>query len=89
MVTISLIAYFINIPLGYWRAFQRRFSVKWFIAIHASVPFIIALRYILDVPSLYALLFITLAVSGQITGARLIPKLLKKAADREKAYGCL
>jgi hypothetical protein len=34
----------INIPFGYWRQGARRFSLPWFLAIHAPVPLVAALR---------------------------------------------
>lgn len=34
----------LNIPFGYWRATEKKFSLRWFLAVHAPVPFIILLR---------------------------------------------
>ncbi len=43
---ISMLAFAIlsNIPLGYLRMGTEKFSVRWFVYIHLSVPFIIGLR---------------------------------------------
>ena len=71
VVVVALVSFLANIPLGLWRSHQRRFSLKWFVAVHASVPFIIALRIWLDTDTAYILLFILLAVAGQLVGARL------------------
>ena len=34
----------LNLPFGYWRAGVTRFSVPWFLAVHAPIPGVIALR---------------------------------------------
>ena len=35
----------LNLPFGFWRAAVRKFSLPWILAVHAPVPFVIALRY--------------------------------------------
>jgi len=42
----SLAVFVLNIPFGYWRAHVPKLSVRWFLAIHIPVPFVIALRYL-------------------------------------------
>jgi len=34
----------LNLPFGFWRASVRKFSPAWFLAVHAPVPLIVALR---------------------------------------------
>jgi hypothetical protein len=34
----------INLPFGFWRAGVRKFSLPWFLAVHAPVPLIVVLR---------------------------------------------
>ncbi len=41
---ISLVILLLNLPFGYWRAGTRRFSLQWFLAVHAPVPLVIGLR---------------------------------------------
>ncbi|MDR2870811.1 MAG: hypothetical protein LBV04_10200 [Deferribacteraceae bacterium] len=69
VVIIAVLAFSLNIPLGAWRARQRKFSARWFIGIHASVPLIVALRIYFDVHTGFIALFIALAVLGQLVGA--------------------
>jgi hypothetical protein len=38
-----------NLPLGYWRTGVKKFSVRWFIAVHAAIPFVVLLRMALGV----------------------------------------
>jgi len=37
----------LNIPFGYWRAGERRFSLPWFLAVHIPVPLVVGLRILL------------------------------------------
>jgi len=71
VLIVSLSSYLINVPLGMWRERYKRLSLPWFVILHLSVPFIIALRLYLK-PNLWFIpLFIALAVAGQATGRML------------------
>lgn len=39
----------LNLPLGYIRAGFERFSVRWFIAVHAGVPLVVGVRLLAGV----------------------------------------
>ncbi|MBI5239183.1 MAG: hypothetical protein HY926_01795 [Elusimicrobia bacterium] len=68
---IGLAAFLVNLPLGRLRARSRAYSAAWFVYVHLSVPFIIALR-IANHVSLWAIpVFIACAVCGQLLGGRL------------------
>ena len=72
--TLAIVATFvINVPFGYWRAGVRKFSPAWFVAVHAAVPFVVALRFALGLPFRWAVfpLFVVAYFSGQAAGARL------------------
>ena len=60
-----------NVPLGVWRRGLRRFSPAWFVAIHASIPLLVAMRLALVRPNWVIPPEIVLAVVGQLIGARL------------------
>ena len=45
---VALAVLFLNVPFGFWRAGTRKFSPAWFVAIHAPVPLVIALRLASD-----------------------------------------
>jgi len=73
LAAASISILILNLPFGYWRAGLRKFSIPWFVAIHAAVPLAIALRMSLglgfrwaNVP-IFALAYFT----GQFLGARL------------------
>lgn len=70
LIILFLISFSINIPLGYFRENTPKFSFQWFFWIHASIPFIIYLRFLLGLSSLFVLLSIAAAVIGQIWGGR-------------------
>ena len=62
-----------NVPLGMWRRRLRRFSPAWFLAIHASIPVLVAVRLVF-VPAYWVIPpEIALAVAGQFVGGRLLP----------------
>lgn len=72
-MTITLIAiltYLINLPFGYWRSKEKRFSLNWFLAIHIPVVITILTRYVIDIDLhwIYIILFILLFAAGQQTG---------------------
>jgi hypothetical protein len=69
----SLLAFALlsNIPLGYLRQGSPKYSVRWFIYIHISVPFIIALRISSQISWHIIPFSIGLAVVGQMVGSRI------------------
>lgn len=79
MPTPSLLAlaaaavFLLNLPFGYWRAGLRKLSAAWFVAIHAPVPLVIALRWALELPFRWGTLplFVAAYFAGQWAGSRL------------------
>lgn len=71
---LALVATFlVNVPFGHWRAGVRKFSPAWFVAVHAAVPIVIALRHALGLPFRWVMLplFVAAYFGGQTVGARL------------------
>ncbi len=67
---LMAVIFLINLPFGYWRASQERYSRGWFLAVHLPVPAIIVLRLAFGF-SWMALPFTVLAFFiGQFTGGR-------------------
>ena len=64
------VAFFGNLPLGYLREGCQKFSVRWFVYIHLSIPFIIALRIIEGFGLRVIPFTIGCAVAGQLIGGR-------------------
>ncbi|KAK9844389.1 hypothetical protein WJX74_001893 [Apatococcus lobatus] len=71
MASIALVAAAANIPFGAWRENFEKFSLGWFVAIHATIPFIALLRKGVVMPRWAILLTITGAIAGQTVGSRL------------------
>ncbi|MBE0598150.1 MAG: hypothetical protein IH614_12850 [Desulfuromonadales bacterium] len=71
MTNLFAIALLANIPLGYLREASRRYSYRWFLYIHLSIPLILAVRlgYGFGWPAVPPT--IAFAVAGQILGGRL------------------
>lgn len=72
---VALAIFVVNLPFGWWRAGLRKFSMPWFLAIHAPVPLVVALRWAAEVPPGWQTLplFVAAYFAGQFAGARLRP----------------
>lgn len=71
LISILCVAFFSNIPLGYLRMGSPRFSVRWFVFIHLSIPFIVGLRLANGISWRAVPFTIALAVAGQMIGSRI------------------
>ena len=60
-----------NVPLGVWRHGLRRFSPSWFLAVHASIPLLVAIRLSLVSSNWVVAPEMALAIVAQIAGGRL------------------
>ena len=70
MGLIGVTALVLNIPLGYMREGQRKYSLAWFAYIHLSIPLIAYLRITSRITSWFIPFFILCALAGQIVGGR-------------------
>jgi len=46
---VAVAVFLVNLPFGFWRAGVRRFTLPWFVAIHAPVPLAVGLRVLAGV----------------------------------------
>ena len=71
-VAAAALSFIANTQLGLRRAASPRFSAAWFVWVHLSVPFIIALRIYLGLRPLALVIpaLIACAVAGQMVGGR-------------------
>lgn len=69
-MVIAILSYLINLPFGYWRCKEKRFSLNWFLAIHIPVTITVFARYAAnkDFHWAYMALFIAVYAAGQQTG---------------------
>mgnify|MGYP001566289656 FL=1 len=81
ILLVSVLCLLINIPLGAMRERSRKFSLAWFLWIHASIPFIIALRIGLHLPLIAIPINIAAAVLGQFIGGAPAKRRRKAAAS--------
>ncbi|KAJ9510554.1 hypothetical protein QJQ45_026627, partial [Haematococcus lacustris] len=82
LLAVGVASAAVNVPFGMWREHCEKFGVHWFIAVHASIPFIAMLRKAVIMPK-YAILFtIATAIAGQAVGARLERKRLQPRSAR-------
>ncbi|OGT71203.1 MAG: hypothetical protein A3I78_10180 [Gammaproteobacteria bacterium RIFCSPLOWO2_02_FULL_56_15] len=77
LVLLAAATLVINIPFGYWREGLRKFSVQWFIAVHAAVPVVITLRILAGIEwRILTIAFLVVCYFlGQFSGARLRRRL--------------
>ena len=71
VLIVSFVALIINLPLGVWRRRYKKYTLRWWLVIHTSIPFIVALRIWLDTSYAFIPLFIAAAVLGQFLGGKL------------------
>ncbi len=83
LLAVALTTAALNVPCGMWREHTEKFSTQWFIAVHATIPFIAMLRKAVIMPK-YAILFtICSAIAGQALGARLERRRVHQQARQE------
>ncbi len=82
---LALIIFLLNIPFGYLRQFQKKFSPKWFLYIHFPVPIIISIRIFTHTPfSLKQLPFFAISYFlGQFMGAKINIFLKRKILEKQ------
>lgn len=83
MLVIGVLGMAANVPLGIWREHTRKFSLSWFIAVHAAVPFIAMLRKSVLMPKTAMAFTIAASVLGQVIGSRAERLRLKANVERE------
>ena len=77
LAALLLFSFGVNVPLGYLRETSRKFSLHWFVLIHLSIPFIIALRSMFGFDWHVIPLTLFCAVAGQLAGSRIRRRTLQ------------
>ncbi|MCL5734625.1 MAG: hypothetical protein M1274_03395 [Actinobacteria bacterium] len=80
LAEVLLIVLLATLPFGFYRAYTRRFSLRWFLAIHLPVPLVFLTR--IEAHLSYAFIpFTCLAfAAGQLLGSRLGRMAIKRRA---------
>jgi hypothetical protein len=68
---LFIAALVINLPFGYLRARQKPRCLKWFLYIHIPIPFVVMMRYMVDLGIGFLPVSLAGAVLGQFLGGRL------------------
>lgn len=63
-------AFLANLPLGYLRESSRKFSLRWFVYVHISIPFILSMRISYEFGWEAVPFTLLCAVAGQLLGGR-------------------
>ena len=71
LATLGVGTSVLNVPFGMWREHTRKFSPEWFLAVHATIPFVAMTRQGIGMPKTVIFLTIGSAILGQALGARL------------------
>jgi len=76
---------FINLPFGYLRGKTNKFSIWWFITIHAPIPMVIMIRKFHDLSLTWTLAPFLLGsfFLGQYLGRKIIPRI-KKNVNKDR-----
>ncbi|CAN0840713.1 hypothetical protein LINGRAHAP2_LOCUS2893 [Linum grandiflorum] len=80
MLAIAMLGMAANVPLGMWKEHTEKFSLSWFAAVHAAVPFIAMLRKSVLMPKSAMALTIGASIMGQVIGSRAERQRLKLKA---------
>lgn len=71
VLEITLLAFVLNIPFGYFRSHSKKFSVNWWLCVHIPVPLVIIARLALEVDYRFMPLFVITSVAGQYLGGKM------------------
>ncbi|MBE0429928.1 MAG: hypothetical protein IBX61_08670 [Thermoleophilia bacterium] len=71
---LCLAATLVNFPFGYYRVGVRKYSSRWFLAVHLPIPLLLVMRLELAVSMRAVPLIFTAAVLGQLAGGQIRKK---------------
>lgn len=77
----AVLVFLVNVPFGYWRGGLRKLSLPWFAAIHAPVPLVVGIRFLLGLGFRWANLpvFVAAFFAGQFVGMRIRKRRLARS----------
>lgn len=85
MLAIALLGMAANVPLGMWKEHTEKFSLSWFMAVHAAVPFIAMLRKSVLMPKTAMALTIAASIVGQVIGSRAERHRMRAIAENDQS----
>lgn len=87
VLAVAATSALLNVPLGALRDHCRKFSPEWFLAVHATIPFVAMFRKAVLMPKYAMAITIAAAIGGQMVGARLERRRLKMDAKEHIVAG--
>ncbi|HCW93066.1 MAG TPA: hypothetical protein DHM44_05235 [Flexistipes sinusarabici] len=76
LIILTIFTYAINVPFGVARKKFRKFSLGWFLCIHAPIPVVAFIRISTQISFKLIPVLIIAAIAGQMTGSRVKRKNL-------------
>lgn len=88
LLLVFIIIFILNIPFGYWRASEKKFSLNWFLSIHIPIPIVVLLRIYSNIGfALYTYpVLIVSFFGGQFLGKILYKRRLKNNLFTSKCF---
>lgn len=71
LLLLSLLSICLNIPFGLLRTNYKKFSLRWFLCIHAPIPIIAFMRITYKISPYYIPVLLFFSILGQTIGYRL------------------
>jgi hypothetical protein len=71
LAEVLVIVFVVTLPFGFWRAYTRKFSVRWFLAIHLPVPLVFLARFEAHLSYVYIPCTCAAFFAGQFLGSYL------------------
>lgn len=73
LACLALFVFALNLPFGSYRAGVRKFSLRWFLAIHLPIPVVFLTRRYFGFGLSAIPIFVAADVAGQVVGSRFLP----------------
>jgi hypothetical protein len=73
MIWLAALVLALNLPFGWLRNRTRKFSLPWFLCIHAPIPLVIVARVSLGVGYSFIPILVAVSAAGQVAGGRFLP----------------
>jgi hypothetical protein len=70
LLDVMVIVVLVTLPFGFYRAYTRKFSVRWFLAIHLPVPLVFLVRFEAHLPCSFIPFTCFAFFVGQFLGAK-------------------
>ena len=71
IAVVLVIVLFVTLPFGFYRAYTRKLTLRWFLAIHVPVVFVFLTRYEAHLSYWYIPFTCTAFATAQIVGSRI------------------